>query len=133
MIMNIIAILSQLAPAIFSTIDKSVEDKDLAIKLKHELASQMSSSSGEIAKAASSIVIAEAQGESWLQRSWRPLLMIWFSILIGGYWFGFVPANMPISVVEDLFTLVQIGVGGYVVGRSGEKIAKIVGPTLTSK
>jgi hypothetical protein len=131
--MNIIAILSQLAPAIFSTIDKSVADKDLALNLKHELASQMTSANGEIAKAASSIVIAEAQGESWLQRNWRPLLMIWFSILIGGYWFGFVPANMPITVVEDLFTLVQIGVGGYVVGRSGEKIAKIIGPSLTSK
>lgn len=128
--MNIIAILAQLAPAIFSTIDKSIADKDIAMKLKHELATQMSNSLGEIAKAAASIVVAEAQGESWLQRNWRPLLMIWFSILIGGYWFGFVPNNMPISVVEDLFTLVQIGVGGYVVGRSGEKIAKIVAPSL---
>lgn len=131
--MNVISILSQLAPAIFSTIDQAVEDKDLALRLKHELSSQMASADGEIAKAATSIVIAEAQGESWLQRTWRPLLMVWFSILIGAYWFGFVPANMPIEIVDKLFTLVQIGVGGYVVGRSGEKIAATVAPMLGRK
>lgn len=131
--MNVIQILSQLAPAIFETIDKSIPDKDLALKLKHELSTQMASTDGEIAKAATSIVIAEAQGESWLQRTWRPLLMVWFSILIGAYWFGFVPANMPIEIVDKLFTLVQIGVGGYVVGRSGEKIAATVAPMLGRK
>lgn len=128
--MNIVQILGQLAPAIFDTIDKTVLDKDLALQLKHDLATQMSDTKGDMAKAAAGIVTAEIQGESWLQRSWRPMLMLWFSVLIGAYWFGFVPANMPDAVVADLFQLVQIGIGGYVIGRSGEKIAATIAPSM---
>ncbi len=131
--MNILALLAKLAPAIFEVVDRVVPDKDLAIKLKHELSTQMAQSDSAIARASADVVIAEVQGESWLQRNWRPLLMIWFSILIGGYWFGFVPVAMPVEIVSQLFTLVQIGVGGYVVGRSGEKIAKVVGPMLSER
>lgn len=128
--MNIAAILLKVAPAIFKVIDDFVEDKDLSSRLKHELSTQIVDSQSQIARAAADVVVAEIQGESWLQRNWRPLLMVWFSILIGGYWFGFVPINMPVAIVEQMFTLVQIGIGGYVVGRSGEKIAKAIGPAL---
>ena len=128
--MNIVQILGQLAPAIFDTIDKTVLDKDLALQLKADLATQMADNKGQMAQAAAGIVTAEIQGESWLQRSWRPMLMIWFSVLIGAYWFGFVPANMPDAVVADLFQLVQIGIGGYVIGRSGEKIAATIAPSM---
>lgn len=127
------SIISAILPKVLATVDKTVQDKDLAIKIRAELANELLSANTEVTKAASAVIMAEAQGESWLQRNWRPLLMIWFSILIGGYWFGFVPANMPISVVQDLFTLVQIGVGGYVVGRTGEKIAASLAPALGNR
>lgn len=131
--MNIVSLLSKIAPSIFSVIDQAVEDKDMATKLKHELSSQMLDSNGTIARAGADVVMAEASGESWLQRNWRPLLMIWFSILIGGYWFGFVPVNMPIEVVQSLFDLVTLGVGGYVIGRSGEKIVRSVAPLMAER
>lgn len=69
-------------------------------------------------------VQAEASGESWLQRNWRPIMMLWFGVLVGGYWFGLTPPNMPESTVTALFDIVQIGIGGYVVGRSAEKITR---------
>ena len=128
--MNIISILSSIAPSIFKIIDDAVADKDLAARLKHDLSKQMLDQKGEIVKASSNVIMAEAKGESWLQRSWRPLMMVWFAILIGGYWFGFVPNNMPVEIVEDLFTLVQIGIGGYVGGRTVEKVADKVAPLL---
>jgi hypothetical protein len=34
-------------------------------------------------ESAAKIVLAEAQG-SWLQRNWRPLLMVTFALLVGG-------------------------------------------------
>ena len=71
-----------------------------------------------------SAVQAEASGESWLQRNWRPIMMLWFGVLVGGYWFGLTPPNMPAETVTALFDIVQIGIGGYVVGRSAEKIAR---------
>lgn len=129
----ITGILAKVAPELFKIIDKSIKDPDLSLKLKHEITSQMLSADSEAVKAASSVTIAEVQGESWLQRNWRPMLMIWFSILIGAYWFGFVPSNMPVSVIDQLFTLVQIGVGGYVVGRSAEKVTSQLAPALKNR
>ncbi len=126
----IASILAGLAPELFKIVDKTLLDKDQAVELKAAMAAQLMNNDSELIKASSSIITAEAQGESWLQRNWRPGLMVWFAILIGAYWFGFVPANMPEAIIADLFQLVQIGVGGYVVGRSGEKIASTLGPFL---
>jgi hypothetical protein len=47
------------------------------------------------------------------------------------YWFGLTPTDpttglstIPVAFVDRMFSLVQIGLGGYIVGRSGEKITK---------
>jgi len=127
---NILAVLQAIAPSIFKIIDDAVEDKDMANKLKNEVSMQMLNNQSSIADASAKVVMAEASGESWLQRNWRPMLMVWFSILIGGYWFGFVPINMPIEIVGKLFNLVTIGVGGYVGGRTVEKVATTIAPML---
>ena len=127
------SIITAILPRVLETVDKTVKDEDLAVKIRAQLTTELLANNSAVTKAASEVVMAEAQGESWLQRNWRPMLMVWFALLIGGYWFGFVPANMPISVVESLFTLVQIGVGGYVVGRTGEKIAATLGPHLGNR
>ena len=106
-------------------LDKFVQDKDLKEKLKAELA--IAAMNGELKglEAQVSVITTEAQG-NWLQRSWRPLTMIWFSVLIGMYWFGMAPDYLIQSpeTVNQLFELLKIGIGGYLVGRSAEKIAK---------
>jgi hypothetical protein len=71
-----------------------------------------------------SIIIAEAQGESWLQRNWRPVTMLGFLTIIFMYWFGIQPENVSQETITELFGIIKIGLGGYVLGRSGEKIAK---------
>ena len=124
------ALISAILPRVLDTVDKAVEDKSIAVRLRADIVSEMLRSESQITAAASNVVMAEAAGESWLQRNWRPILMMWFAFLIGAYWFGFVPVGMPETVIQDLFTLVQIGVGGYVIGRSGEKIARTVAPYL---
>jgi hypothetical protein len=77
-------------------------------------------------EAQAKIVTAEAQGESWIQRSWRPITMLTFVGLVVAHWFGFTPAKLSPETIDNLFTLVQIGLGGYVVGRSAEKVAKSI-------
>ena len=74
--------------------------------------------------AATSIILAEANGESWLQRSWRPLMMLWFAGLVGAHWLGLTPDNLSQDTVNHLLNIVQVGIGGYVLGRSGEKIVR---------
>ena len=120
----IAALIPAITGIIGKVIDKAVPDKDAAEKMKADLTLQLLQLNAEELKQASSIILAEVQGESWLQRNWRPGLMVWFAGLVGAYWFGFTPENLPESAILDLFQLVQIGIGGYIVGRSGEKIVK---------
>lgn len=75
------------------------------------------------------VVQSEASGESWLQRNWRPMVMLWFAGLVGGYWFGFTPDNLSDATVAALFDIVQYGLSGYIVGRSAEKITRTVSGT----
>jgi len=73
---------------------------------------------------------AEAKSDSWLAANWRPILMLSFTaIIVVNYlvlpvaqWFG-VTEN-PLVLPLDMWALLKIGVGGYIVGRSGEKIAR---------
>ena len=43
---------------------------------------------------------------------------------IGAHWLGFTSSTLTQEEILSLFDLVKIGLGGYVVGRSGEKIAQ---------
>lgn len=68
------------------------------------------------------IIKAEAQGNSWLQRNWRPMAMITFLVLVICDSFGILPSKLA----PEAWTLLQIGLGGYTVGRTVEKIAPAV-------
>ncbi|SHL25114.1 Holin of 3TMs, for gene-transfer release [Desulfatibacillum alkenivorans DSM 16219] len=77
------------------------------------------------------IVKAEAQGESWLQRNWRPILMMSIvAIVVNNYLlvpYGqiFFPGSVKVlELPPALWELMKIGVGGYVVGRTGEKMIR---------
>ena len=127
-------IIAPLAKMLFSTIDKAIPDKDQAEKLKFLLNQQLLKSSTEELKAAASIVEAEAKS-NWFVSSWRPLLMyVLIFILVWNYILGPIIKIVLGSVITfelpgDVWTLLQIGLGGYVVGRSGESIAR----TLANK
>ena len=70
------------------------------------------------------IILAEANG-NWLQRSWRPILMLSFGFIVIYVKFIAPLFSLPIPPLEDEFwNLLQLGIGGYVVGRSVEKVAK---------
>ena len=127
--LQMLGAVAPLAKILFSTIEKSVPDKDLQSKLKADLQTQLLQSSTQELKAAASIVEAEAKA-GWFTASWRPLLMyVLIFILIWNYILGpivkfFFAAAITIDLPGDVWTLLQIGLGGYVVGRSGESIAK---------
>jgi len=121
--------IAPLAKILFNTIEKSVPDKDLQEKLKAQLNQQLLQSSTEELKAAAAIVEAEAKA-GWFAASWRPLLMyVLIFILVWNYILGPVllflfKASITIDLPGDVWTLLQIGLGGYVVGRSAESVAR---------
>jgi len=110
-----------------TVIDKVVKDQDQAERLKSELAIAVINQMDNELKAAKDVIVAEAQGESWLQRNWRPLTMLSFVTLIAAHWLGFTAPNLSEPQILALMDIVQVGIGGYVVGRSAEKVMKEYG------
>lgn len=96
------------------------------------LALQQSGALAELT-AASSIVIAEANSDSWLSKSWRPILMLTFGVLIVARWFGWAAPNLSEAEYLKLWEIVQLGLGGYVIGRSVEKVIPSIADAISSK
>lgn len=120
----IASFLPALTSIIGGAIDRVIPDKSEAARLKAEITLQAMKSGNAELEAATKVIMAEANGESWLQRNWRPLMMLWFAGLVGAHWLGYTPANLPESVVNNLLDIVQVGIGGYVLGRTGEKMIR---------
>ena len=77
-----------------------------------------------------SIVKAEAQSEHWLAATWRPVLMLTFGALIVARWFGWAAPNLTEAEYLKLWSIVELGLGGYVIGRSAEKIVPSIATAL---
>ena len=121
--------IAPLAKVLFSTIEKAVPDKDLQEKLKAQLQTQLLQSNTQELQAAAKIVEAEAKA-GWFASSWRPLLMyVLIFILVWNYVIGpvikvFTGAIISFELPGDVWTLLNVGLGGYVVGRSAESVAR---------
>jgi hypothetical protein len=78
----------------------------------------------KVLEAQASIVKAEAKGDSWLQRNWRPLLMLSFTLILVNNFIilPYVPEAQPLEFPAGFWSLLTIGVGGYVGLRSWEKV-----------
>ena len=76
------------------------------------------------------VIVAEAQSEDKWVRRWRPSLMyIFMLILLNNYilypYLSLFWDQAPmLEIPEQMWKLLMIGVGGYVAGRSGEKMIK---------
>ena len=79
------------------------------------------------------IVKAEAASEHWLVATWRPLLMLVFGGLIVARWFGWAAPNLSEAEYLKLWSIVEFGLSGYVVGRSVEKIAPSIAGAIKGR
>jgi len=119
------AIIAPLLTGLLGVVDKAVEDKDQASQIKARLGEMAMSGHMKELEAAASIIVAEAQGDSWLQRNWRPLLMVLFGVIIANNYIIVPIFNTPAAEIPpDMWDLLKLGVGGYVVGRTVEKGVK---------
>ena len=93
----------------------------------------------EYTKMRSNIIEAEAKSEHWLTSAWRPITMLVFVFIIFNN-YVLVPyikafgGNVPdLTLTTQMWELLKLGIGGYIVGRSVEKTVKYAGSLITNK
>jgi len=131
---------TKLVDEIFTSKEEKAQYANERLKLKNELARIQNEVSTKIIDyetklmdTKQKLVYGEISG-NWLQRSWRPILMLSFgSIVIYQYFIVYlIPGLDPIEFMPDRFwNLLELGIGGYVAGRSLEKMVPQVTKAVT--
>jgi hypothetical protein len=110
-------------------------DKNKAQEIEREINMALINNSKQIEQAAASVILAEAKSEHFITATWRPILMLTITAIVAwNFLFGALVElavkiatgdQMPLTIPlpDELWNLLMIGVGGYVVGRSAEKVA----------
>jgi len=101
------------------------ELKNELTKIENEFLGKALEYESKLLDAQGRIVEAEAKGQSWMQRNWRPITMLTFLVLVVFDCFGILKFRLS----NQAWLLLQIGLGGYVVGRTGEKIVDKINKT----
>jgi len=122
MLGTIIGIVGKIAGSVAERIFPDPENELKRIELQQALQAAVLERTSEIERAAAEVVKAEAQGQNWLQRAWRPITMLVFVALIVARWLGWSAPNLTEAETLKLWDIVEIGLGGYVIGRTAEKV-----------
>lgn len=126
----IAALLPALIPILGDVIRRLVPDSEAQAKAEAELSVALMQRAQEIENAAASIVKTEAASEHWLTATWRPIVMLVLTAMIVARWMGYSAPNISEAEALKLWSIVEIGLGGYVIGRSAEKIAPMVAEAM---
>lgn len=87
----------------------------------------------EQVRAKAEVLTAEAQSESWITRSWRPIVMLTFCTLIVMIAFGWMDTEALNDVPTKLWSLMQIGIGGYIASRGAEKVIPSISSAMKDR
>ena len=140
-ILNLLNPIKGLFSAVTGLVDEVVttDEERLAAKAKLAVIEQAFTADilkyeAKIAEEQASIVRAEVTSQSVLARNWRPVIMLMFGYIIFHNYvlvpvFGIPATEIPV----DMWQLLKIGMGGYVLGRSAEKIVPGVIGALRKK
>ena len=124
------ALIPALAPIVGQIVGSLFPDPTEKAKAEAEAMRQLLAHQGEIEAAAAKIIQTEAASTHWLAANWRPLVMLVFCGLIVARWFGWAAPNLSEAEYLKLWSIVEFGLGGYVVGRSVEKVAPAIATAM---
>lgn len=124
------ALIPALAPIVGQIVGSLFPDPTEKAKAEAEAMRQLLAHQSEIEAAAAKIIQTEAASTHWLAANWRPLTMITFTALIVARWMGWVAPNLSEAEYLKLWSIIEFGLGGYVVGRSVEKVAPAIATAM---
>ncbi len=133
--MSILGFLTEIISPVTKLVDEvSTNDEErgqlrLALnQLQVRLSSRLIDYEQRLSELRAQTVQSESQGHSWLQRNWRPITMMTFLVLVVADAFGWT--SSPLN--DKAWDLLELGLGGYVIGRSVEKITPAITEAVTS-
>jgi hypothetical protein len=114
-------------PFVGKVLDKIFPDKEDAAAAKLKLLELEQSGELKELETAAGIVSAEAKSEHWLVAAWRPITMLVFVVIIANnyilypYLSLFFTEAPILDIPPEMWELLKLGIGGYILGRSAEK------------
>lgn len=120
-----------LVESLVTTGKEKAEAVQSMLELKTRTVSEVIEYRMELVKAKGAVILAEAQSQHKLTSMWRPITMLTFLAII--VWAKVlqhlvraIPGLDAIPETEidpEMWELLKLGLGGYVIGRSVEKVA----------
>lgn len=135
---EVIGAIGGLIDKVSTTEEEKLEARYRLLELQSSLYAEALKADTEITKARAEVVKTEAASTSWLTANWRPLTMLVFTFIVTyNYILAPLFALQYLELTAEMWNLLQLGIGGYVVGRSVEKIipsaAAAVGEVIAAK
>lgn len=134
--MNVLKLIGQIFKPAAELIDnmhtseeEKLQQKAVLLDLQTQFIEQGLEYETEQLKQRADIIKAEANSQSWLARNWRPITMLVFLGLVVLDQTGL----LAFRLAPEAWTLLQLGIGGYIVGRSAEKVSGSVVTALKKK
>lgn len=115
---------SDLIDKITTTDEERMEAENKFLQIQNNVNMKILELESKLLESKTNIIVSESKGESWLQRNWRPCVMLTLTTLVVLHWVGLTPENLSETEIKELLDIVELGLGGYVIGRSGEKLVK---------
>lgn len=123
---------SKIVEDIGGAIDKLSTSSEEKGNVKNKLSEIVFKGLNKMQEAQRDVIVAEVTGNK-IQRMWRPIVMLTFAFIVTFHFFiyplikTFNPYLPDLPVLETYFwELLKLGLGGYVIGRSVEKVAATV-------
>ena len=99
--------------SVFNGIFGFKKEQSEVVKQAIGVLSDLSKSDDARATAAAAVIAAEANSDSWITRSWRPLTVIGFVLILFSFFFGHVPQNVTPDMMNRIFDIVEYSILGY--------------------
>lgn len=130
MLAALLPIFGSLAGTIAKNLFPDPEEETKRQQFQQQFTAQILQQAQAIELAAADVVKAEAQSAYWLTANWRPITMLVFVSLVVARWMGWTAPGMTEAEYLSIYDLIKIGLGGYVIGRSAEKIVPALAAAL---
>lgn len=114
--------------------EKKLEAERALLQMEADYQAKVMDAASNMATQQAGVIRAESASASYLAQTWRPILMLTFTFIIA---FNYVIAPLftlaALPIVPDMWELLRLGIGGYIAGRTLEKITPAVTSALTAK